>query len=229
MIALEGDGKGANSLIASMLDRDPENRPTAAECLSNPWLRQFISPPTMKTGVVNTHLFSLRKLHNRNPLQEAVLKFIVLRVVNGKELEAPTEAFFVLDKDEDGMLSEEELRLSFLRALPEADAVAATRRAIEAAEHNGYSCIGYTEFVISSLGEKKLMSPANLRTVFSCFDPDGSGRISLCELRSAFTVRHSSERERQWRELILQASGMGEDRIDYGEFTAITANFNPNS
>ena len=209
------------SLISALLSSTPQNRPTASQCLAHAWILTHIRPPFLKITTFNTCLYNLRKLRNRNPLQQAILKFIVTRIMKDKELEKYVHIFYALDKDADGTINEEELLLNFVKIMPEAEAAAVTRRVMEAADYNGNGVISFTEFLISCLGEKKLLSPDNLQTAFRCFDLTGSGNVPVHEMRNFFFVRGTAEKERQWRELLIQADRSGDNHIDFVEFTAL--------
>jgi Ca2+-binding EF-hand superfamily protein len=50
------------------------------------------------------------------------------------------------------------------------------------ADGNGY--IEYTEFLSASMNQKKLLSANNLDKAFHAFDTDGSGTISVDELKA---------------------------------------------
>ena len=51
--------------------------------------------------------------------------------------------------------------------------------------HSG--TIDYTEFVMSAIEKKKLLSKETLKSAFKLFDKDGNGYISIGELRGFFT------------------------------------------
>ena len=223
----ENKSREVMSLITCMLDPNPQNRPSASQCRYHPWVRLHLKMHSVKTTTLNGYLFNLRKLHNRNPLQHAILKFIVTRILKEKDVESFVEPFLALDRDGDGLINEEELLQGFMRISSEEEAISTTQKVMETVEHNGCGAITFTEFIISAFGEKKLLSPANLMTAFQCFNRDGSGNVLLQDFRTLLSAKDSSDRERQWRELLLHADRTNDEMIDFGNFTALMSNLSP--
>ena len=207
------------ALIASMLHESPQGRPSAGQCLMHPWIQKHTRPALVKTGMLNSCLANLRTLRFRNPLQEGVLKFVVKRAFKAKDFEPFLEAFFMLDKDLDGVFSEEEVRSNFFRTLSEGEALKATKRVMKAVEHNSGGAISFSEFLVACFSEKKLLSESYLREAFRCFDRDRGGHVLVSDLKSQFLQSPTAEKERQWRQLFLQASN--QDDIDFSQFMSI--------
>eukprot|EP00362_Geleiidae_sp_MMETSP1317_P002179 CAMPEP_0201284714 /NCGR_PEP_ID=MMETSP1317-20130820/82212_1 /ASSEMBLY_ACC=CAM_ASM_000770 /TAXON_ID=187299 /ORGANISM="Undescribed Undescribed, Strain Undescribed" /LENGTH=69 /DNA_ID=CAMNT_0047605935 /DNA_START=1075 /DNA_END=1284 /DNA_ORIENTATION=- len=55
-----------------------------------------------------------------------------------------------------------------------------------AADTDNSGFVDYTEFVAATMDRHKLLSSKNLETAFNMFDKDGSGTITVEELKEAF-------------------------------------------
>lgn len=99
------------------------------------------------------------------------------------QIKALREAFSKFDKNGDGKLTIDELkegvRLIKGCQLTEADIEMAMN--VMDSNKNGY--IDYTEFIAACLQSYNYLKENHLKTAFSYFDKDGSGSISLEELK----------------------------------------------
>ena len=208
-----------NAFLEQMLSLNPQLRPSAADCLKHPWIQAHNSPPIVKMSSFNTCLFNLRSLKKWSPLQEGVFKFIVTRIIREKELELYINMFYAADVDGDGAIEEEELKKQFTKVMGEVEAATATKRVMKAMDHRGSGAITFSEFLISCWGQRKLMTESNLRTVFNSIDA-GTGTVKVDDLSSAFFIKRTAEKQRQWREFI-QANYASDDCVTFPQFCAL--------
>jgi len=64
------------------------------------------------------------------------------------------------------------------------DAVTEVEHIMATVDTDGSGYIDYTEFLAATVNKKKLLSESNLEVAFNAFDRDGSGSISIEEVRS---------------------------------------------
>ena len=181
--------------------------------------------PSVNPTTLNRYMNRLKQSYRRNPLQEAVMTFIFTRVLSAREMSQCTETFRAIDKDANGVISEEELVQGFLPVLSQEEAVVAAERVMRRLSRSGV--VTYSAFVIACIGEHKLMSPPNLRAAFGCFDRDKDGQVSLGELQAFFDVGRWVGKEKQWRELIQQANRSQDENFGFEEFATLMGNVNP--
>ena len=72
--------------------------------------------------------------------------------------------------------------------------------------------VNYTNFIIASLNKDTLLSDENLEKAFSAFDTDGSGGISLEELK--YTLGGSKIKDYVWTKLLDEVDGDGNGELD---------------
>jgi Ca2+-binding EF-hand superfamily protein len=89
---------------------------------------------------------------------------------------------------------------------------------------DGTGELEYSEFLFGALDKQNLLSAENLKKAFSIFDQDGSGDISLLELkellREALTFDDSVD-EKALNNMISQVDLDGDGRISYEEFVTM--------
>ena len=123
-----------------------------------------------------------------------------------------------LDTNGDGMLSTEELLTGYTKMLGSAEeAKSEVDEIMRRVDTDGSGFIDYTEFVVATMNKKKLLSKANLETVFKAFDKDGSGSISTDELK--LMLGGSNLRDDLWSELIDEVDEDKNGEVDLKEFT----------
>jgi len=79
--------------------------------------------------------------------------------------------------------------------------------------------IDYSEFVSASINKKMVLQKNKLKSVFTLFDKDGSGNLSIDELKSFFTMGNNSDE--MWRKVVEEYDDNGDGEISYEEFLKI--------
>jgi len=103
--------------------------------------------------------------------------------------------FKSLDKNGDGKLSKDEVKDGYLEHYGRLicdDEVDAMFAAVDTDE-SGF--IEYTEFVIASINQKKLLSVDKLKATFKMFDKDGNGSITPSEIKTVLQTDSSIPNE----------------------------------
>ena len=101
--------------------------------------------------------------------------------------------FLRLDKNNDGILSKEELRegkaeiLTFFNIEEEE-----LNDMVRSLDPNGEDVINYQELITKAFTESSTLSEQNLNSTFKIFDTDDKGEISKGELMEIFEARQIS-------------------------------------
>lgn len=92
------------NLIKKILTKNPQKRPSAEEVLEQSWFKT-----SHETPLDPTHLENLKNFSSQSKMQQAIYFFLINSTMTEKEKKQLTETFKKLDKNNDGVLSKEEL------------------------------------------------------------------------------------------------------------------------
>jgi calcium-dependent protein kinase len=208
----------AQEFVASLLQRDPADRPSALVTLSHTWISAHSHKLSPVSGQVRKSLGNMLGFQAQAALKQAVMTFIVNRIVDKKELRALRDSFKALDLNGDGQISEAELKAGLGKILPKLQAEAEAKRVLAVADGNQNGVLDYSEFIISAFPEEKLLDISNLRMAFDSFDKDASGKIALSELKDTVVVKGDKDDSEIWEQLMKQVDASGDGEVDFNEF-----------
>ena len=75
---------------------------------------------------------------------------------------------------------------------------------LKSADIDGSGEIDYSEWLVATLNRKNLISDEKLRIAFAFFDKDGSGSISVDELKEILGIKKQLVDEKVWDALIKE-------------------------
>lgn len=208
----------AKDLIKKMLTYTPKNRITAEECLNHPFfeiLKSSSDQPTLSKAV----LTNLKNFSIKNKMQQAVFFFLINHTVTSKEKDQLSQTFKLLDTNNDGILTKEELINGFHKTnilITESE----LETLLASLDSNNNGQFDYSEFVGAVIDKTKLVSEDRVKRVFDYFDRDGDGSISVSEFKEVFSGNQIVE-EKVWEDLVALADKDKNGKIDYEEFKSI--------
>ena len=164
-------------------------------------------------------LTNLKNFNVKNKMQEAIYFFIINNMTSRDEKKELMEVFKMLDTNQDGVLSKQELvtglkKVNQFISEEEVDAL------MGRIDHNKDKTINYTEFVAAAIDKKKLLSDERVTTCFRIFDRDGSGKISLLEFKEIFQGKSIVD-DRVWSDLVREIDQNDDGEIELSEFKSI--------
>jgi calcium-dependent protein kinase len=127
------------------------------------------------------------------------------------------EVFKTIDTDGNGRLSKEELIAAYSQTMPIEQANATVEAVMSKVDADKNGFIDYSEFCLATMSEKVLLSKNNMESAFRMFDKDGSGSITVAELREMLGEDVLAANS-VWEELVKQADQNGDGEIDLKEF-----------
>jgi len=207
------------AFVRRMLTTDPRQRPTAQECLSDPWIVKFCQA---RVGDAEraVAVSGLRSFRGDVKLQQAVSTFITTQLLTKEETQHWRDVFNSIDSNGDGHLSREEMIEGLSKTMPAEEAEAEVEKIMQQVDTDQSGHIDYTEFLNASASLGKQMSTSVLEKAFKMIDEDGSGRIGITELKNLLGKGVIAD-ESVWNGLLQQADKDGDGEIDIKEFTAL--------
>ena len=203
----------AKDLISHLIWK-PEIRLTAQEALKHSWVKTLAKNST-KEKLNKMDMAHLKKFQNHQKMKQAAITYIATQI-SSKEIDHLKKAFETLDKNGDGNITLKELKdgLSGVKNKDELLAI------MEGADTDGSGCINYTEFIAATMEQNLYLKEENLRTAFRMFDKDGSGKISIDEMKQALGsgIDGQTTNEEEWNQLIKEVDIDGDGEIDFEEF-----------
>lgn len=88
---------------------------------------------------------------------------------------------------------------------------------MNAVDKNNSGSIDYTEWVMATINREQLLSKQRLDIAFKMFDKDGSGTLSIEEIKELFGAT-SGISENVWRDMLKEADDNGDGNINFNEF-----------
>ncbi|KAJ3669131.1 hypothetical protein LUZ60_011081 [Juncus effusus] len=209
----------AKDLVRKMLEPDPKLRLTAKQVLEHTWLQNAKKAPNVPLGdVVKSRL---KQFSRMNRFKRRALR-VIADHLSAEEVEDIKEMFKLMDTDNDGIVSYDELKTGLAKFgshLAESE----VQMLIEAVDMNGKGTLDYGEFLAVSLHLQRMANDEHLRRAFSYFDKDGNGFIEPEELKSALQEDGlPSDSSMDVVNDILQEVDTDKDgKISYDEFVAM--------
>ncbi|KAM3339807.1 hypothetical protein P3S68_029676 [Capsicum galapagoense] len=202
--------ENAKDLVRKMLVRDPKKRLTAHEVLCHPWVRVGgVAPDKPLDCAV---LSRLNQFSAINKLKKIAVR-VIAESLSGEEIAGLKEMFKMIDADNSGQITLEELKTGLERvgANVEDSEIVSLMQAI--------GTIDYGEFIAAMLHLNKIEKEDHMYAAFSYFDEDGSGYITQDELQKACDKFGISNIPID--ELMREVDQDNDGRIDYSEFVAM--------
>ncbi|CAI5995331.1 unnamed protein product [Closterium sp. NIES-65] len=209
----------AKQLVLSLLQQQPERRPTAAQLMEHPWVREGgIAADTPLAPAVITRL---KRFAAMNRLKRLTLKLIASHVSDAEAM-GLREMFKALDGDGSGTISLAELRNGVER-LGDTVPKEQLRQMMAAADVDSSGSIDYNEFVAATMRVSRETREAHLQQAFAHFDTDGNGFITGDELRGALEKEAGSAGvgEAEIKRIFADVDADQNGKIDYSEFCAM--------
>lgn len=206
-------------LLYGLLDKSVKTRWTAQKALNSQWMSQrtnvLQSPQVVKETVA-----AMRNFHCSYKLKDAIFTFLSFQVISSAEASELSSVFLTLDRNGDGKVSREELLSYFRQNCREIDAIREVEDMLANIDSNNSGFIEYAEFLKSSVNAQKYASRQYLELAFKSFDIDGSGKISVNDLK-AMVGGNQTEAEAFVKSVIDEADFNRDGEIDMMEFQTI--------
>ncbi|XWS51067.1 hypothetical protein CRYUN_Cryun12cG0144400 [Craigia yunnanensis] len=209
--------ESAKSLVRQMLEPDPKKRLTARQVLEHSWLQNAKKASNVPLGdIVRTRL---KQFSVMNRFKKKALR-VIAEHLSVEEVEVIRDMFTLMDTDNDGKVSYEELKAG-LRKVGSKLAEPEIKMLMEVADVDGNGVLDYGEFVAVTIHLQKMENDEHFRRAFMFFDKDGSGYIELDELRDALADESGEADVDVLNDIMREVDTDKDGRISYDEFVAM--------
>ena len=124
-----------------------------------------------------------------------------------------------LDKTHDGTLTSEEIQEGLTNVMGNVRGnLKEFEKLMIALDRDGNGVIDYSEFLTAAVDKHKLLSKDNMRTAFKMIDKDGSGYITIDEIKEAFDI-HSSNDMKIIKDIMDEVDKNHDGHITFEEFS----------
>mmetsp|Transcript_66678 Transcript_66678/g.117926 ORF Transcript_66678/g.117926 Transcript_66678/m.117926 type:complete len:534 (+) Transcript_66678:29-1630(+) len=204
--------------IRKILVLNQDERIKAENILEHPWFHRD-AVVADKAGLLDPGIVqNLRSFGAASRFRQAAL-IAVAHQLKEKEVEDLRKAFISIDKDGDGSITLDEMRLALselptLLSDPELDQIMSEMDV----NHDG--TVSYTEFLASAMDQRIQDREDRLRMAFKAFDLDNDGVITLRELREVLkddTDDYGAIAD----EVFRQMDTLGTGRATFEQFKAL--------
>ena len=210
----------AVDLVKRCLTYDVDKRISASEALDHPWFAKFAKVEKVKKSSASKALTNLKNFRAGQKLKQATLTYIVSQLSTKEETDEMERIFAQMDKNNDGMLSKEEIKDGYEEHFGMAIDDEEIDKMFAAIDTDGNGTIDYSEFLVATMNEQQLLSKERLKSAFKMFDKDGSGTISKDEIREVL-----GNIEEDTANLILSEVDENDDgEISFEEFEKMMKN-----
>ncbi|CAD8168988.1 unnamed protein product [Paramecium pentaurelia] len=207
--------KDAKNLITNMLQVDPNQRISAKQALADPWIDKHNSNEEVNRIVLQ----NLQRFQAKSVFTQAVLSYIACQMTTNQEQEELIKAFQVLDKDQNGIISKDELIEGYSQVLKDKElAMQEVNKILHIIDLNQSGQVDFSEFLMASMNQEKLVSLERVKAAFKMFDANDDGKISKEELEMMI----GNLEENIWQQILVECKAQGE--ITEEEFIDILLN-----
>ena len=227
--------KEAKDLIKDLLQLNPGQRLSAEKALKHPWfstkqVKQIESLNNLTKHNTLKLVENLTKYRSDNILRCAVIAYLVHNNTQLKEAHEAIKLFNRIDENGDGRITKEELYNGLQHYLNKKgdelkDEVELIFSHIDA-DHNGF--IEYEEFIRAAIDKNYFLSDNFIKFAFSYFDRDGSGNITMEEVKNLFYLneknKKSSEAEKQLKSSFDEIDINHDGSLSFEEFVQMMKN-----
>ena len=213
--------KEAIDLIKCMLNKTPNKRFSAEQCLNHKWFKLLTSKDKNDEKSVEKlgkklQLKVINKMADfvkENRLKQAVLQFISTQFNLKKEEDDLKALFSEFDIKQKGQITKEVFYEKLSQLYGENDGREICDRIFERLDLDGSGEISYDEFLSSMIDGKKVITEDRLAKAFKMFDKDGNGKLSIEEIIEVF-----GGEENYWKKVIEDVDLNKDGQVDYKEF-----------
>eukprot|EP00927_Polykrikos_kofoidii_P058905 TRINITY_DN5376_c0_g1_i1.p1 TRINITY_DN5376_c0_g1~~TRINITY_DN5376_c0_g1_i1.p1 ORF type:complete len:591 (+),score=99.70 TRINITY_DN5376_c0_g1_i1:55-1827(+) len=200
------------AFVQALLQLDPQKRLTAWQALHHSWIEQ--RHKLVAKEVDSSILESFRQYSQAAKFRRCCMEMMAWSLSNDDRAKV-REYFLALDKSNEGTITLRDLQTVMVEKFHFADAEAL--KVVEAMDSHHDETIHYSDFLAAMVSTRIELHEDLLRSTFNRLDADGTGNITIANLRNILGDHYDGE---QIENLIKDADFSQDGQISYDEFTA---------
>ncbi|CAD8157623.1 unnamed protein product [Paramecium pentaurelia] len=210
----------AIDLIKLMIQKDPHKRISMKDALNHIW----ISNQSPKSIQFDQEFFKeITKFKGYNNLRVAINQFVTVQISKREEKQKFLSIFKSLDKNGDGLLSQEEILQGMISVkMDKIESQLMVKEIMDKIDTNHSGRVDFTEFLTASIIQEQQFLKESLKKAFRLFDLDGNGTISRIEIEEIFggiQIDNSA-----WQDILASCDNNKDGLIEEEEFIALLVN-----
>ena len=154
--------------------KDPTTRPTAREALSHPWFETIFKKIHSPKFIGENILYNISTTKRFSQLKRLIMRYVIYNMGH-TELNIYKKAFLAFDKDNNRVITPDELKRSF--AIYHKNLSETQIKNIMSVSDERNDFLTYHEFIIICLQVDEFLSPIKLLDAFLFFDVDNNNEI----------------------------------------------------
>ena len=206
----------AKRLILKMLNKNPELRTSGDDLLKDPWFEKMRDNKNVD-GQNQIAINSLKQFKAKYEFQRAILLYFVNFFDIKDEKGKLYKLFKSLDKDGDGQLDREELRVAYAKSAKGFNVDEEVDAIMKQLDVNNTGQIDFSEFLLATVDYKKGIHEKELRQIFGIIDKDKSGTLEREEVGEFFNLK-GAEQAAELQQLMDEADANKDGKISIDEF-----------
>lgn len=209
--------------IVYLLTYDENDRPTAEEALLHPWIQESWRSEDEELSERNSARESLAGLKSFNAsfkLKQCVCCLIASQLLPKEDRDEINQVFRAIDLDCDGKLTAENFKLSYKSNFGVDLSDEDVQAIFQEVNYSGSGAIEYSEFIVSSMLEKNLVTEPMLEMAFNMLDRDESGLLDFEDFKEVLAV--DDEMETYVKTRIIEPVDTGKHFLNFDRDDCVT-------
>ena len=170
------------NFLKQCLSKEPSTRPTAMEALKHPWFENIFKKIHSPKFIGENIFYNISTTKKFSQLKRLIMRYVVY-TMGHTELNIYKKAFLAFDKENNGVITPEELKRLFAIYHKTLTETQIKNIMSVSDERNNY--LTYNEFIIICLQVEDFLSPIKLLDAFLFFDVDNNNEIDNNDLHLA--------------------------------------------
>ena len=173
----------AKDFVRICLNKNASKRPSASEALKYPWFNNVLKETHNINNIKKEIMINIKNFNINYEFKKMVLKYLINNLTD-EEKKIYKEAFYAVDFNHNGFILPQELKHTY--DLMNIDiTIEQINYLFNILPQNKNLGMGYSEFIMAGVDQKKLFTEENLEDSFKYFDINKTGFIEYDNLNSA--------------------------------------------